>query len=135
MGHLRPKILSISPDLTLLATRNRVLELAGFEVVGRARFGNSIETFGSEGFDLVILGDSIPSRERLQCLLKIKSRVPRLPVIVMHEPGEGGEDMVHADAVCGSLDGPEYLIHLAFKLVRFGVEREGIAKSRAASAS
>ena len=131
----RPRILSISSDAIVLDTRNQVLNFAGFDVVGCFRATGALEMFRNDSFDAVILGDSMPSDVGLTVLRGLKSLNPKVPVIVVYHPGELNENVQHADAVCGSLDGPERLISTVASVIGFAPKSAHEPPRRAASAS
>lgn len=119
MASPRPRILSISADRAVFDSRNRVLEFMGFDVVGCFEGTGAMERFKSEVFEAVIIGHSMPARARLQLMCEMKKCKPRIPVVLIQESGDAGEDMLQADAVCDSLDSPEHLIQTLSKLVGF----------------
>lgn len=53
------RILSVSYDASLLATRRMLLEQKGYEVTSALGFSEAIECCKRSGFDLFILGHSI----------------------------------------------------------------------------
>jgi DNA-binding NtrC family response regulator len=131
----RPRVLSISSDETVLDTRNRVLTFAGFEVVGCLQAISALEIFRNASFDAVILGDSMPPGMGLIVLRGLKEMSPNVPVVVIHLPGELTEQMQEADAVCGSLDGPERLISTVASVLGFSPKSAHVPLRRSASAS
>lgn len=76
-------ILSISLDVELLSTRNLVLQSAGYLVVAAYSLKEAVDRFQDGDFDLVLLCQSIPTKEkdRLTCWIRASgSRVPVLSV-------------------------------------------------------
>jgi DNA-binding response OmpR family regulator len=126
-----PRILSISSDMSVFDTRNRVLESAGFEIVACYRGVGAIEKFTNEAIDAVVLGDSVPTSLRLSLLKAFRATKPSVPVMVMYPVGEVTEDVLLADAANASLDGPEKLIRTLSALVR--KRPQGNAAAKAAS--
>lgn len=119
MSSPRPRILSISADRAVFDSRNRVLEFVGFDVVGSFEGAGALERFKSEVFEAVVIGHSMPARERLRLMRDMKESKPRIPVILIQQSGDSGEDMLQADAVCDSLDSPERLIQTLSNLLGF----------------
>jgi DNA-binding NtrC family response regulator len=134
MACANPRILSISSDITVSDSRNRVLEFSGFEVVGNFQGLEALDRFKSEHFDVVIIGDSLPSEVRLQLVRDLKEMKPEVPVVVIHRSGDSGEDVNEADADFESLDGPRRLIEVVSSLIGFSPQAVGQSLRRAASA-
>ncbi len=134
MANQRPLVLSIGSEITVFDSRNRVLEFAGFEVVGALEGHGALETVRDHSFDLVVIGHSMPAGSRLQILRQIKAAKPNVPILVIYEAGEAGQDIVEADAACDSLDHPERLIKTAMSLIRFAPRKERNCSARAARA-
>lgn len=130
----KPKILPISIDTAAFESRNRVLEFAGFEVVGSFQFRVGLDQSKSEHFDVVIIGDSLPGDWRLQLLRQLKQVKPGVPVVVVHQTGDCGQDVIEADANFESLDGPERLIEIVYSVVGFSPRASTKSQHRAASA-
>ncbi len=130
----RPRILSISGDISVFASRNRVLEFAGFDVVGCFRGSGALERFRSETFEAVVVGHSLPQPVRLQLIHDMKRSKPQIPVVLILEAGEYGQDILEADAVCDSLDSPELLIRTISGLLGFPPRSAGAAAAKAANA-
>ena len=62
--HAKTRILSVSYDELLLRMRQMILESAGYTVVSALGFEKSLEECKKEGFDVFILGHSIPHAEK-----------------------------------------------------------------------
>lgn len=76
-------VLSIGLDVELLSTRNLVLQSAGYLVVPAYSLKEAVDRFQDGDFDLVLLCQSIPTKEkdRLTCWIRASgSRVPVLSV-------------------------------------------------------
>lgn len=103
----KKRILSISYDESLLATRQMILEQAGFEVVSSFGFAESLENSKKGPFDLVVLGHSLPRKDKsaIVAALKGKSR-PKILSIRRH----GYPPIPEADASVDALEGPAALV-------------------------
>jgi DNA-binding NarL/FixJ family response regulator len=134
MACAKPRILSISSDLILFESRNRVLESAGFEVVGSFQGHGALDKFKNEHFDVVVIGDSLSGETRLHFLRKLKQVKPNIPVVVVHQTGDSGQDVIEADASFESLDGPERLINTISVLIGFSPNSRKQSLCRGASA-
>ena len=79
----RTNILCAGRDRPLLFTRARVLEEAGYIVTATSTSSDTIETFFSGDFDLVILCHSIPLEERERVAKLVHLHSPSTPVIAL----------------------------------------------------
>lgn len=61
---MRPRILSVSYDLTLLRTRQMLLEQQGYDAISSASIDESLQTCRQGHFDLLIVGHSIPADDK-----------------------------------------------------------------------
>ena len=130
----RPRILSIGYDITVFDSRNRVLEFAGFDVVGCFRGKGAMDRFRSEAFEAVVIGHSVPDGVRLRLVREMKRMKPGIPVVVIQRTGESGQDLIEADAVCDSLDNPELLIQKVSRLIGFPPRSVRVMATRATTA-
>ena len=84
---MKARILSISYDLALLETRRMLLEAAGYEVTSAIGFAESQEV--SDGpFDLVIMGHSIPSKDKQAIIKGLRDHGCQAPVVSLLRFGE-----------------------------------------------
>ena len=84
---MKPRILSISYDATLLATRRLLLEREGYEVVSAEGFAAAIEVCDNH-FDLIIMGHSIPQKDKRAIVAELRKHgcvVPVLSLLRIHE--------------------------------------------------
>lgn len=79
----RTNILCAGRDRPLLFTRARVLEEAGYIVTSTSTSAETIETFFSGDFDIVILCHSIPLEERQRVATLVHMHSPSTPVIAL----------------------------------------------------
>jgi hypothetical protein len=77
----------------------------------------------------------MPPGVGLSVLRGMKKMNPKVPIVVVHHPGELTEQMQEADAVCGSLDGPERLISTVASVLGFSPKSAHNTLHRSASAS
>ena len=86
------RILSVSYDGGLLETREAILRAAGYNVTSAEGFQAAIEECHSGNFDLVIIGHSIPRRDK-DAIIKAFREHCKAPVIsllrVMEQPLPG----------------------------------------------
>jgi len=81
------RILSISYDAMLLQTRQHLLEKEGFSVVSAEGFAEALERCGAGRFDLVVMGHSIPHKDK-EALLRVVNEQCPVPVIALLRGGE-----------------------------------------------
>lgn len=91
----RTRILSVSYDEVLLRTRHMLLEREGYEVVSAAGFSASLEKCRQGGFDLFVLGHSIPQDEKQKLVEEFRRTCPA-PIISLRRSA-GEQLVVHAD--------------------------------------
>jgi DNA-binding NtrC family response regulator len=112
---VKKKILSISYDEPLLATRQMILENAGYEVVSALGFTEAIAKSKGQKFDLAIVGHSIPMTDKTAMAKTIKQDC-HCPIVSIRR--HGYEPMRESDYSIDAIDGPEALlvtIRQAFK--------------------
>lgn len=80
-------ILSVSYDPSLLATRQMMLEAAGYRVVSAFGFVEAEKRCKQVGFDLFVLGHSIPRPDK-QSLISYFRHVCPAPVVSLLRTGE-----------------------------------------------
>lgn len=101
-------VLSISYDQSLLHTREWILKAAGFHVVSALGFTDAAAHCGNARFDLVIIGHSIPYKDKVALVSQIKTH--NQPQILAlrgfgEESVEGVKEYLHS-----SLLGPDDLL-------------------------
>lgn len=101
------KILSISFDEPLLTTREMILTRAGYEVTSALGFDEALKQCSAHAFDLVILGHSIP-RKNKQSLLEAVRNFDGVPVLSLRRPGE--DAITGPDYSLENSDGPAVLL-------------------------
>jgi DNA-binding response OmpR family regulator len=107
-----PKILSVSYDLSLLATRKMLLEHKGYSVTNGLGFTQSIEQCSNGGFDLFILGHSIPKSDKLALIASFRANCPA-PILSLERHGE---DVVACD-YHASPDDPKHFVEVVEKIL------------------
>lgn len=101
------RILSISYDEPLLVTRQMMLEQAGFKVVSAFGFTEALEKCQNCDFDLVLVGHSIPIKDKAALVASIKKNC-KCPVLSIRRHGYG--PLPQADYSIDSQDGPQALL-------------------------
>jgi DNA-binding response OmpR family regulator len=88
------KILSISYDNTLLQTRQLLLETRNYAVTSALGFAKAMEQCSQGKWDLLIMGHSIPDRDKRALLKHFRQNSPA-PLLALHrldEPRLEGAD-------------------------------------------
>jgi len=83
------RILSVSYDETLLRTRELLLESAGHSVVSAFGHHEALESCTTGEFELVIIGHSIPKKDKLDVIERFRKTNPDATVIALIRGGEG----------------------------------------------
>lgn len=81
------RILSVSYDLSLLATRKMLLEQRGFTVCNALGFSKALQYCREGGFDLFVLGHSIPHDDKLALIESFRAHSPG-PILSLERHGE-----------------------------------------------
>ena len=109
-----PSILSIAYHEPLLHTRAWILELAGFSVISAQTLTQALHLCQKNAFDLVIIGHSLPRKDR-ECLAAI-ARMRHIRVLSLFKLGD--PPLSGADCSLEALEGPEKLIEIIKHLVK-----------------
>ena len=107
------RILSVSYDNSLVRSREMLLEHEGYNVVSSVGFTASIAHCKEDGFDLFILGHSIPHSDRQQLIDTFRKHCPA-PIIALRrnagdEPVRGADYHIEPD--------PETLLGLVSDII------------------
>jgi DNA-binding response OmpR family regulator len=108
------KVLSISYDEPLLKTREMILTQAGYEVTSALGFPEALKYCNERAYDLVIMGQSIPRRDKQSMLEKVR-RFDGVPVLAFRLHGE--EPMLGVDYSIENSEGPAALLSTIKKAV------------------
>jgi len=81
------RILSVSYDVSLLATRQLMLELKGHQVTSALGFTDALEHCKNAGFDLFVLGHSIPVKDKQSLIKAFKENCPA-PILSLERTDE-----------------------------------------------
>src|SRR3954447_26952067 len=84
---MRPRIFSISYDQSLLQTRHMLLQQAGYDVTSAFGFAESIELC-HEHYDLIIMGHSIPQKDKRAIVAELAKRGCVAPVLSLLRHGD-----------------------------------------------
>ncbi len=81
------RILSVSYDVSLLATRKMLLEQRGYEVANALGFSKALQYCRDGGFDLFVLGHSIPHDDKVALIESFHAHCPA-PILSLERHGE-----------------------------------------------
>lgn len=132
-----PRILSVSFDSLGGIARNVMLAQAGYAVSPATSTTRAFELLGELRFDLVIIGDTVPTAERRLLFLEIKRKY-NVPVLLMDS--DEVDSLMRASAHISSSASPEQLMKTVSQVApikqtkRAGIERRA-AERRAAAAA
>jgi DNA-binding NtrC family response regulator len=119
------RILSVSYDAVLLATRQMLLEQKGYTVTSALGFREALEHCQNDGFDLFVLGHSIPEKDKLHLIETFRVSCPA-PILSLERIGE---KQVKCD-FHASPDDPEKFLQVVEKIL---VVRENRSHQRSAN--
>jgi DNA-binding response OmpR family regulator len=106
------RILSVSYDVALLATRKMLLEQRGYSVTSALGFSAATERCQNDSFDLFILGHSIPEKDKLHLIKTFRASCPA-PILSLERIGE---PQVKCD-FHASPDDPETFLQVVDKIL------------------
>jgi DNA-binding NtrC family response regulator len=109
------RILSVSYDRSLAATRDLLFTTAGYQVSSVFIVGHAIQLCAAEPFDLVVIGHSIPIQQR-ELLLKEVRRQCATPTLALCRHGE--PPLSNADHVFDSADSPGFLLETVVEILK-----------------
>lgn len=111
---MRPVVLCIDDEPSLLAIRQLVLAAAGYQVIATTDGSTGLELFKDSRVDLVILDHLLPDMKGSQVAQEMKRSNPDVPIILMTgllDPPEGAE---HADIfLTKGISTPEFVAAVA----------------------
>ena len=107
MANRAPSILSISYDESLLRTREWLLRASGFTVTSALGFTQAAAHCRNNGFDLVIVGHSIPRHDRIALIEQARTH-NHTRILSLRRQGE--EPIPEVDHWVESAEGPDVLI-------------------------
>ncbi len=114
------RILSISYDETLLRTRELMLKGAGHTTVSALGYHDGRVACGRGNFDLIIIGHSIPEKDKVDLIVCFREANPGAQVIALTRAGEHRLKEVDAYLSPGE---PEELIRAIGRILHLRTER------------
>ena|SRR5579871_3477106 len=98
------QILSVSYDEPLLRTREMLLRREGYSVTSALGFTDAVENCKDGKFDLLILGHSIPDKDKRE-LIAVFHRQSKSPVLALRRHGETTPDSADHHAYPDDIEG------------------------------
>lgn len=92
---IRPLILVVDDDVTLLRTMGAQIGLEGFDTVLSSTATMAIEILLSQSIDLVVIDLFMPDRDGIETITDIRTQWPDLPIIAI----SGGWRTIGADTI------------------------------------
>lgn len=113
-GSAQPRrILSVSYDASLARTREMLLYAAGFQVSTYTNSEQAIEACRRQNFDLIVIGHSIPLKEKREMLLQVRA-LCQTPILALLRYGEA--PMQGADYVFDASQSPVQLLEMVINI-------------------
>jgi DNA-binding response OmpR family regulator len=110
-----PRILSVSRNPRLLATRNDALAIAGYSVASPKDPRDAIAQYARSPFDAVIIGHSVEAELRKQLIEGLRQMKPSVSIVFVHAAGADAEPL--ADVTVDSAEDPVAIIIALDKLL------------------
>jgi len=105
----KKRILCISNDAALLATRRMLLEQSGFTVVAAFGFAEAMGHCSTDAsFDLVLMGQTLPPKDKKSLIATMREMDCKAPVLSIRLHGD--EPLPEVDYTIESQAGPVALI-------------------------
>ena len=111
----KQEILSVSYDASLLLTREHILEQAGYAVTSSLGMATALEHCAARRFDLIVIGHSIPVRDKDMLIAAAKARCP-VPVLSLRRHLDLPNP--HADFSVDAAEGPEVFLQAVRRALR-----------------
>ena len=109
------RILSVTYDLSLAATREMLFRSAGFQVSSVLNVAQAIQLCAAEDFQLVVVGHSIPLEQRKWLLKEVRGHCAAR-VLALRRAGE--PPLPGADYTLDSMESPALLLETVINILR-----------------
>ncbi len=109
------RILSVSYDPSLAATRQMLFASAGFQVSSVLTVKEAMRLCATESFDLIVIGHSMPLEHRQSLVRELRHRCGA-PILMLSRPGEHGS--TDADYTFDSTLNPALLLETATGILK-----------------
>jgi hypothetical protein len=109
------KILSVSHDRSLAATREMLFTNVGFQVSTAFTVDQAIQLCADRKFELIVIGHSIPIESRTLLIKELRARCTT-PLLALQRPGEG--QVTGVDYAFDSTQSPGQLLKTVVNILR-----------------
>jgi DNA-binding NtrC family response regulator len=109
------KILSVSHDQSLAATREMLFTSAGFQVSSALSVDQAIQLCADRKFELIVIGHSIPIESRRLLIEELRARCTT-PLLALQRPGE--DRVTDVDYAFDSTQSPGQLLKTVVNILR-----------------
>src|SRR6267142_1039334 len=108
------RILSVSYDLSLAATREMLFTSVGFQVSTTSNIDQALELCANKAFDLIVIGHSMPLDQTRFLVKELRLRCDT-PLLVLQRPGESL--VTRVDYIFDSTESPALLLEAVVNIV------------------
>lgn len=105
-----PRVLILGHDTTLLSTRGRILELAGYQVSTVQKIEAAENAFSNEPYELNILCNTLSSEQRRSLLACARSRQPATKTLILVDDWPMDIPLEPNEATFSIFEGPRALL-------------------------
>jgi CheY-like chemotaxis protein len=102
-------ILCVDDETIPRTLRKLVLEKQGYEVIVATSAIEALEILKTSRFDLILTDQMMPGMSGTDLTKRIKSTMPRMPVIIISGMNELPVDAEYADRFISKIEGPDAL--------------------------
>lgn len=112
---LEPRILSVTYDASLAATRELLFTHVGFQVSSASTINQAIQLCADKKFDLIVIGHSIPLEQRRFLIRELRLRCDT-PLLALKRPDE--PVVTGVDHVVDSTQSPALLLEAVVSILK-----------------
>lgn len=109
MPETKTVILCVDDETIPRTLRKLILEKQGYDVIVATSAIEALEILKTTRFDLVLTDQMMPGMTGTELTKRIKSSMPRMPVIIISGMNELPVGADHADRFISKIEGPEAL--------------------------
>lgn len=102
-------ILCVDDEAIPRTLRQLVLQKQGYEVIAVASASEALEKVADGHFDLILTDQIMPGMSGTELTKRIKSRMPRMPIVIISGVNELPPDAGYADRFISKIEGPAAL--------------------------
>lgn len=114
---MRRTLLCVSKPSPAQATRDLILERAGYQVVAATGSTEATRVFIQSAVHAVVFGDSLPAEERLELARAFKQLNPSVPIVALSKTSGTQLPASLVDEQLESLGNPSLLLEALLRLL------------------